>query len=191
MMLDAIRDGLKGLEGELGRIAFEDFGPFEKFVQTIAAAESALKHLRKLVGANQFDNAADEILFFKKIKPQFECWKLYAVERYRIETWCVGGDYQTSFDYFFNEIRRIERFFCNYGFYYRYYRQDDSALDELLFLRECFTNDRRLIASTEASHRDFCTNGDHLFTRFIASEKMVSFLQQQIFALDGLVPINR
>lgn len=188
MIDDFVHDLLKKFETELASIAFDDLDPIEKLKQTVNATDAALTKLRKDVLVNPFASEQDEIHFFKIIKPQFYCWKIYAFERYSIETWLPREGEKKKRDFLLGEIKTIDRFFRLHDFHYQYYRMGAKELDELFFLRNNSQEASILLPNVSEPDPTFATKGDYLFAKFMALEKLASFVQQQILGLDGMSP---
>lgn len=190
MLDDVFEEWLQELETELGRIAFEELSAIEKLKQTVSAAEMYLTKLKVYVTENPFISEAEEIRFFKEVKPQFYCWKIYAFERYSVDSWIPKEGNKKKRDFLLGEIRMIERFFRAHDFHYHYYKLQASELDRLFFLRESQAADSILVPNVGDPDPNFATKGDYLFAKFMALEKLASWLQQQILGLDGLAPVD-
>ncbi|MFN0256763.1 RteC domain-containing protein [Pedobacter ureilyticus] len=183
-----VQDWLKALESELGRIAFDELNPIEKLKQTVSAAEGSLAKLKAYVVANPFSSDREEIEFFKRVKPQFYCWKIYAFERYSVESWIPRDKEESKRNFLMGELRAVERFFRLHDFHYQYYKMEASELDELFFLRSNAQDGSILVPNVADPDPSFATKGDYLFAKFMALEKLASWIQQQLLGLDGLAP---
>ena len=190
MLGDVFEDWLQELETELGRIAFEELSTMEKLKQTVSAAEIYLTRLKVYVTENPFVAAAEEIRFFKEVKPQFSCWKIYAFERYSVESWIPKEGDKRKRDFLLGEIRMIERFFRAHDFHYQYYKMLGSEHDSLLFLRTSCTEAKAWVPNVGAYDPSFSTKGDFLSAKFMALEKLAAWIQQEILGLDGLSPVD-
>ena len=190
MLDEVLQAWLKDFEAELGEIAFEELNPIEKLKQTVGLAESYLGKLKAYVLENPFASVEDEIDFFKLIKPQFYCWKIYAFERYGVESWIPRDKTEGKREFLLGELKSIERFFRLHDFHYQYYRMEGVELDGLFFLREQLSEGSILVPNVADPDPSFATRGDYLFAKFMALEKLASWIQQQILGLDGLAPVD-
>lgn len=190
MLVDVADELLKQLEAEMAEIAAEELNPIEKLKRTVASADASLANLRAYVLAHPFGSDHQEIMFFKKIKPRFYCWKIYAFERYGVESWLPKTDEKSKRAFLMSELKTVERFFRLHDFHYQYYRLDASELDELLFLRSSNKSESILIPIVAEPDPEFATKADYLFAKFMALEELASWLQQQSLGLDGLQTAN-
>ncbi len=190
-MIDyVIQDRIQELENEMGRIAFNELNPIEKLKQTVGAVEDSLTRLKDYVLENPFASPADEIHFFKHVKPQVYCWKIYAFERYSVESWIPKQEDNQIRNFLLGELRTIQRFFRLHDFHYQYYKMQATELDELFFLRGSNLTGSILVPNVGEPDPSFATKGDYLFAKFMALEKLASWIQEQIFGLDGLSPVT-
>lgn len=118
---------------------------------------------------------ADEIRFFKNIRPRFESMRMFAIEQYNIISNVPEDTEESIRQYYIKEIEFIKRFFTQNQFLYAYYKQDESSLDKRYFLRE---NAQHLF-SVDTDALDG-TDGGYLFARFIAYEKLKAFLIKRV-----------
>lgn len=191
MLDEVLKVWLKEFEAELGEIAFEALSPIERLKGTVGVVEGSLNRLRAYVLEDPFEGEGDEIEFFKRIKPQFYCWKIYAFERYSVESWIPQGKEEGRRDFLLGELRSIERFFRLHDFHYQYYKMGAGELDGLFFLRRKLQDEGSILLPNVADpDPSFATRGDYLFAKFMALEKLAAWIQQLILGLDGLSPVD-
>jgi len=85
-----------------------------------------------------FKNDAEEINFFRTIKPQILGKLIYYNKVYRIETTCPFSNGKMYYNYFSNQLANLKREYvehiCNSDFY-RYYRSGRTDCDHIYFKR--------------------------------------------------------
>src|SRR5579872_94526 len=100
---------------------------------------TALRHWEKFknsVRMQGFENRADEIHFFKHVKPQFTGLVEYYTQRYQALLFVPFGNPAQAHYFWKMEDRRIERFFARHQSFVEYYEKGETDMDELYFLRE-------------------------------------------------------
>ncbi|MXV50365.1 hypothetical protein GS399_05220 [Pedobacter sp. HMF7647] len=166
---------LKEMEKKLQAAGKEDVSPLEKLKATLTAVNAALEEVRKRLLAGSFADEAEEINFFKRIKPAFLARRITAIEIYTIESGKPQGNPAALKGYLEEELSLVQRFFHKHRFLYQYYRMDASELDALFFLRSGDGSPMLLAEWTERD-REFSSPGDALFARFIAFEELQRYL---------------
>lgn len=131
-----------------------------------------------------FSSIDDEIRFFKYYKPTLVSKLIYYNAIYKIETKKPPRKKHVKI-YLSKELKRLKKFFDNNLDFYRYYRNNNSFLDEKLFLRE--KHDMRLWLDTfyfEADHR-FSTSHDYKVAKIIANDLIQVYLEDQLNNLNN------
>jgi hypothetical protein len=137
--------------------------------------------VKQFLNDHPFADQAEEIYFFKTIKPEFHAWHIYALEIYTIESERPLGDDLTLKAYYEQELKYLKRFFIQNQFMYQYYRLGADELDPALFIRGA--NKPSLLINPNADpDPEFSTPCDHLFSLFIGYEKVQEYL---ITAISG------
>ncbi|GEM51229.1 RteC domain-containing protein [Empedobacter brevis] len=148
----------------------------EKIIEIIVKDISELK---KYVMKKGFQNEQEEIHFFKYQKPVIVSKLIYYNAIYKIETRRPYGNKRIK-KYFTKELKKLKRFFENNFDFYKYYRSNNSFVDEKFFLRE--KHDIRLWLDTfyfEADHR-FSTSHDYKVAKIIANDLIQVYLEDRL-----------
>lgn len=173
----------KGLhEGLLEELSvYADLGapPVGRLTGALASIGEAMGKLKSYVTENPFAAQADEITFFKVVKPAFLAEKYYAMEIYHIESTRPVSDAATLNVFYEQELRYVQRFFGQHKFLYAYYQGQMTELDKLLFVRGARPVDIPLPDAPDAEDR-FSTAGDQLFAKFRAFERLQAYLLHQL-----------
>ncbi|MDP5229005.1 MAG: RteC domain-containing protein [Cellulophaga sp.] len=151
----------------------------------IAQSEKSIKRLRIRVLEKGFFSQAEEILFFKHIKPQFFSKLIYYVKLYNIESKRPKSDAKYQIKYLNHQIHKLQVYFNeNLDFYY-YYRRGATTLDELYFIR----GKSNLRTPTQSFHffadDEFSTFQDSSVSTIIAFDMLIDYLQQEIEKLEN------
>ncbi|WP_426672006.1 RteC domain-containing protein [Mucilaginibacter sp. McL0603] len=171
------------LRGEIEKISVEETGPFKILAAILRAIRSALKELKDHLKQNPFKDKAEQIHFFKHIKPLFYSLRIYYLEKYNIETSIPAGDSQTLKNFYTDELKSVQRFFQHIYFHYQYYRLGATELDELYFVRGVEVQSV-LIPEVPEPDPEFSTSCDYLFSKIIAYELLQDYLLKALAKLD-------
>ncbi len=178
MILD-FETKLKTLEARHEHVLF-------KAEKGIAHTEKCIKVLRERVLEKGFFSKAEEIIFFKHIKPQFFSKLIYYVKLYNIESKRPRNGIKYQIKYLKHQINKLQIFFNeNLEFYY-YYRRGATTLDEHYFIR----GKSNMRSPTQLIHffsdQDFSTSRDSAVSTIMAFEMLIVYLEQEIEKLESL-----
>ena len=111
----------KELAGRLRKIESSDLNILKKSLEASLVLGDAFQRLRELVSSYTFESEAEEIEFFKMIKPRLYCRLIYYRKVYNIEmNRPVGIESQHA--YLHDEIKAIDRYNGKHSDFVRYYR---------------------------------------------------------------------
>jgi len=139
----------------------------------------SLSDLKEFILKNDFKNMEEEIHFFKYQKPVIVSKLIYYNAIYKIETRRPYGNKRIR-KYFVKELKKLKRFFDNNLDFYKYYRSNNSFVDEKFFVRG--KHDIRLWLDTfyfEADHR-FSTSHDYKVAKIIANDLIQVYLEDRL-----------
>jgi len=150
-------------------------GGIKHLAGELAIVRKYLGLLRQEVEAEGFADEAEEILFFKTVKPKFYQWLIYYQERYAVESGLPVEQWKERLRYYAEQLRYVSRFFRQHEFHYQYYKLGATELDHLWFVRGV---NRPHVFFAEVPDIDpaFGTAQDYLFSKFMAYE----MLQEQL-----------
>lgn len=170
---------LDGLETAIYDLEIETDCPIQRIEAVISLIVQNLSDLKDYVLKKGFKNIEQEIHFFKHQKPVIVSKLIYFNAIYKIETKKPYGAKPVR-KYLNNELRKLKRYFDNNIEFYKYYRTNNSFIDEKLFLRgKC---DIKLSIDTfyfEADHR-FSTSHDYKVAKIIAKDLIQVYLEDQL-----------
>ena len=106
--------------------------------------------LRKHTVNYQFRDEAEEIYFFKELKPEVLSKYMYYNKIYVIESKFPTGSDVAQKEYLYNELNSLTFYFSRNLDFYQYYRSKSTYLDRYYFTRN--QNDLRIC--TDSSHID-------------------------------------
>ena len=138
-----------------------------------------LSDVKEHVLKRGFKNINEEMRFFKYQKPAIVSKLIYYNAIYKIETKKPNGT-KLAKKYLNRELKKLKKFFDNNLDFYKYYRTNNSYLDEKHFIRG--KHDIKLCLDTfyfEADH-SFSTSHDYKVAKIIANDLIQVYLEDQL-----------
>lgn len=158
--------------------------PANRLSGALVSIRAMMIRLKVLVMTDGFGSPEAEITFFKNEKPLFVAEQVYLTEYTLIllgKPMPGSGLVET---YYIEELKRIQMFINRFGFLYQCYKMEATDLDSVLFLRDAGPSGMLLPEPPDADPR-FSTNGDFLWAKFIAYERLQVWLEEQLKRMRG------
>ena len=174
----------KEIEKKLKKIESADLNIMKKSLEASQVLANAFQQVKEFIGSYTFKDEAEEIQFFKEIKPRLFYRLLYYRKVYNIEmNRPVGVDSQRA--YLIDEIKAINRYNTKRSDFVRYYRSGLTHLDSIYYLRGRI--DTALYLESFHYERDpmFSTNCDFKVARLKANEMLMVYLNKELEALEN------
>ena len=173
------------LEEKLEQLENNNQNIIEYAESAIILIKHALEETRKIVINTRFTSKANEILFFKRTKPQIYSKLIYYVKLFSIESKRPRSSNKSQVKYLNAHIDNLQRYFNENLEFYHYYRSDASFLDKLYFLRGKI--DIRLHPDSLHSFTDkqFSTSHDATVANIIAYDLLIVYLKKEIDKLEN------
>jgi len=176
------------LEEQLKFISLETDSPILIAETSIQVAQKILNTLKSFIVKYKFKSVAEEIHFFKEVKPVFHSKLIYHLLVYNIETRQPNGGYKIIKKYLQNEQDKLKRYFDSNFEFYKYYRTGSNYLDHKYFVRD--KHDPRL--SPEPFYFDtdpkFCSSHDFRISMIIANDLLQVHLENELLKLERKEP---
>ena len=170
---------LHKLETEINDLEIETDHSIQRIEAVIGIILKCLSEVKKYVLNRGFKNIGEEIHFFKYQKPTIVSKLIYYNAIYKIETKKPYGSKPIK-KYLNDELRKLKRYFDNNLEFYKYYRTNNSFIDDKLFVRGKY--DIKLSLDTfyfEADHR-FSTSHDYKVAKIIANDLIQVYLEDRL-----------
>ena len=173
----------KNLNNQLQTIDLEEIELLNKVQKSILCIKRTLSKLRTFILNYTFKDEDEEILFFKKIKPDIFSQLIFYVKINNIEGKRPMGSLENQRNYLLNELEKLTLFFNSHLEFYRYYRMNSTFLDDKLFVRGRedfhFHLDNPLIYTDP----DFSTSLDYMVAEIMANDRLEVFLKTELESL--------
>ncbi len=165
------------------KILSQSKGLIEEAYEMTLYLQDLLFSVKKLITEEGFSNDAEEIHFFRTIKPQILGKLIYYNKVYRIETTCPVSNGKMYYSFFSTQLAILKRDYsehlCNSDFY-RYYRSGQTDRDETYFKRGNINYHDGLNSIVFEIDPTYSTFFDYKVARIISNELLYSYLLTKI-----------
>lgn len=184
-MIDFVRKLKKEVEAEIHRIEAMDANILKKSLQASHTLGAAFDRLKMFIIEYRFRDEAEEIYFFRHVKPHLCSHLIYYRKVYNIEMNRPVGSAEVQRLYLLRELDQIHSFQQKRQDFYRYLRSGATNLDGIYFMRG--KTDMELYLESFYYERDplFSTNCDFKVARIMAHEMLQGFLQAELETLEN------
>jgi len=168
------------LETAIQELGIETDSSVQRLEAVIHLILECLSDVKEYVLKRGFKNTEEEIRFFKYQKPAIVAKLIYYNAIYKIETKKPYG-VKPIRKYLKKELKKLKRFFDNNLDFYKYYRSNNSFLDEKMFLRG--NHDIKLWLDTYyfQSDQSFFTSRDYKVAKLIANDLIPVYIEDQLY----------
>jgi len=176
---------LSEFEGQLEALESGDGDILYKAERGIALVEKCIRKLQKQIVGQDFDTQADEIYFFKHVKPQIFSKLIYYIRLFSIESKRPRGKDVAQVKYLQQQIDKLQTFFNENLEFYNYYRRGAMSMDEQYFVR----GNRDLRMPLESFHflidDQFSTCQDGTVATIMAYDMLIVYLRKEVDDLNN------
>jgi len=183
--LKAYNDVIDDFKGKLSALEAQDLDIYIKTEEIAIICNQILVELQDLVLNQCFNCEADEIEFFKCLKPKVVSKLIYYIEYFNIQYKLPKGLKKHQIKYLNEQIIKLQKYFKSNSEFYYYYQKRESNLDDLYFLRK-----NKKLRINQGSHlfftdHKFSTNHDNTLATILAHEKLIKKLLEDIESLSA------
>ncbi|AKD04282.1 RteC domain-containing protein [Pontibacter korlensis] len=169
-----------------------------RFPSPALRQERLLQHIRKAIDvlkrqviAHTFAEEAEEILFFKEVKPKFTSLLIFHARLALIELKKPLGSLQDLRRHYENELLLIRIFYDHHVQLYQYLLSGASYLDSRLFVRGKTDLPYQYCTSAVDTDTRFSTHYDYIVARLEANRRLGEYLIQALQRLEqGQLDLN-
>jgi hypothetical protein len=176
---------LSEFEGQLEALESGDGDILYKAERGIALVEKCIRKLQKQIVGQDFETQADEIYFFKHVKPQIFSKLIYYIRLFSIESKRPRGNDVSQIKYLQQQIDKLQTFFNENLEFYNYYRRGAMSMDEQYFVR----GNRDLRMPLESFHflidDQFSTCQDGTVATIMAYDMLIVYLRKEVDDLNN------
>lgn len=170
---------LAQLRQELQKIALGSENAVQRAERSFFYAETIMKELKDFLTHYEFKSEADEILFFKKIKPDLQKELIYFEQQYYIEASKPVSVWELQKQYYKQALDRLQSHFDENRCFYIYYQSGATHFDQTYFLRSGNTVSTLPVSSLDLD-TSFSTPYSCKLAKFMAYEQLGDHLNTLI-----------
>src|SRR6056297_1679124 len=178
---------LSEFEGQLDTLESGNGDVLFKAEKGIVLVEKCIRKLQKQITGKTFATQADDIFFFKHVKPQIFSKLIYYARLFSIESKRPRGNNAAQIKYLQNQIDKLQAFFNDNLEFYNYYRRGAMSLDEQYFVR----GNRDLRLPLESFHflidDQFSTCQDGTVATIMAYDMLIVYLRKEVDDLNNTI----
>jgi hypothetical protein len=182
-MKNSLQNILLEIHNKEDKISSQSKSLLDEAYEMILYLQDILFSVKKSITQKGFNDEAEEINFFRTIKPQILGKLIYYNKVYRIETTCPVSNGKMYYSYFSSQLANLKREYiehiCNADFY-RYYRSGRTDRDDIYFNRGNINYHDGLNSIVFEIDPAFSTFFDYKVSRIIANELLYTYLLTKI-----------
>ena len=167
----------RAMEEEIGKAGQGNFRG------ALLICKKALGKLKRYMRGHAFRSAAEEVLFFKEIKPRFYSRFIYFINVYNFQLQRPAGGEAIQRDYIQMHLAGLKTFFDRNRAFYSYYRAGMRQLDEAYYTRGGFDVQAELEDFEE--DEQYSTSHDYKLSKVIANENFGAYLNLELARLQA------
>lgn len=188
-MLDFTNKLITDLDNQLRFIEQENEIILKRSEECFVISKKIIDQLKNSIIKYKFKSLAEEIKFFKEIKPQFTSKLIYHLMLYNIETKKPKGGRKTLRKYLIKELDKLKNYFDYNLDFYKYYRAGANYLDHKYFVRDKY--DLQLTPDAYVFENDirFSTTHDFKVAKILAHDLLQVHIEDELAYLDRKEPI--
>ena len=174
----------KETEARLRLVEMKEADLLKKTLEASRILGEAFDSLKQFILSYEFEDAAEEIHFFRSVKPRICANLIYHRAIYNIEMNRPLGSMEAQRRYLDKKLEDIQDFTNKRLDFYRYWRSGSTSLDDIYFRRG--KTDMELYLESFYFELDpkFSTNYDFKVARILANDMLQIFIQSELDALE-------
>jgi hypothetical protein len=169
---------LTAMENQLAEVTLNGQTPTEQYCRSILICKKAMTKLKRYVSNYAFAGTAEEIYFFKEVKPLFYSKYIYFINIYNFLMQLPAGGEDAIRSYINFHLTDLQRFFDSNKAFYQYYRSGSSQMDEIYFTRGGF--DVQMELEDFEEDEQYSTSHDYKLSKIMANEKFQEYLNLEL-----------
>ncbi len=168
------------METSINELEIQVDCPIKRIETIISLIIKCLSEIKEYVLKKGFESIDDETRFFKYQKPTIVAKLIYYNAIYKIETRKPYGAKPIK-KYLNKELKKLKRFFDHNLEFYKYYRSNNSYLDEKFFVRG--KHDIKLWLDTYyfESDQTFSTSHDYKVAKIMANDLIQVYIEDELY----------
>lgn len=172
------------LEEELGKISNADHDMLSKSEERLMVIDERIRRLKTYVLGHSFSDMAEEVYFFKYVKPKFIAVFLYHLGILGFESNKPFGDNKYIVQYYRGELLKIKKYQDEHVDFNNYMLRGASYLDQKYFVRNSYDIKMWLPSQLYSYDEHFTTSHDYQVAVLISQDQLTAYLHEQVLVLE-------
>ncbi|MDH6252468.1 hypothetical protein M2347_002195 [Chryseobacterium sp. H1D6B] len=168
------------LELKINEVHDDDQDMVKVAEKSLIIIDESVRKLKEMISSHHFETVAEEVYFFKKLKPQFISKFIYYSTILDLESHKPNAGDKALKKYYEAEQEKLKNFYIEQAEFYSYYRREATYLDHKIFVRNSYDLKMKLSFGFYNFDTSFTTSHDHLIARFIATRQIDQYLKKQL-----------
>jgi len=123
------------IDGKIQEIELGESNVIKKSLAAVEILTKAMMQIKTFIKGYTFKDEAEEIHFFKEVKPRFLSRLIYYKAVYNLDMNCPTNSIDAKRDYYRHELSRLDDYAKRRIDIVRYYRSGETGRDREMFLR--------------------------------------------------------
>lgn len=167
------------LEKDLKRIEDNSDDPIKIAEASLSTIDESIRELKKLITPTVFNGIAEEVYFFKHLKPLFISKYIYFMKILSIVSAIPHSNEKALKKYFQNEWDKLKEYHKENADFYTYYRRNATYMDHKYFVRKTFDLKMKLSLNLYNFDENFTTSHCDQVAHVLANDMLEKFLRQE------------
>lgn len=184
-MIDFVKNLQREINRKIEKIERSEENAIKKALQASHVLGDAFDRLKEFIKGYKFKSEAEEIEFFKEVKPRLFCRLIYYRKIYNIEMNRPVASIEAQQEYLHRQQENIDHWTSKRVDFIRYYRSGATYLDSLYFLRGQTDTEQYLETFYYELDPEFSTNCDFKAAKLLANDSLSMYLLCEIKKLEA------
>lgn len=168
------------LELKINEVYDDDADMVRVAENSLLLIDESIRVLKEMISSHKFETIAEEVHFFKNLKPLFISKFIYYSTILELESHKPNAGKKALKKYYEAEQEKLNVFYAEQSEFYSYYRREATYLDHKIFVRNSYDLKMKLSFGFYNFDPNFTTSHDHKIARFIANQQYDQYLKRQI-----------
>lgn len=184
-LLEEIQNLSESLVQSLKAVENEEDNWITVCEKALMKIDEAIRLTKHMILTSEFETTADEVFFFKHLKPALISKFIYYTKILSIESLKPALGKEGLLKYFLSEQKKLNIFYKEHTDFYSYYRRGATYLDHKYFIRNSFDMKMRLSLGFYNLDPSFTTSHDHFVAHILANNDLEIYIKGEVEKIEN------
>ena len=180
LLLKKIENLTNELDSVLSKIEIEVPDVIRRCEHALMEIDEKIRQVKAMVTEHQFEDKAQEIYFFKEMKPSLIAKFIYYSKILDLESTKPTANQKTIKKHYETALMDMKYFYSQNLEFYNYYRRKATYLDHKYFVRHQYDLKAKFQTNLHNFDENFTTANDDLVARIIANDLLEKYILFEI-----------